>query len=308
MFEAFQFGPFIVWSHVVFLLVGLWLFAEFFLRLAERAGLSLQHFRDHAWWYALSFMAGGRVFAILGEYRSYLRDPLKMLILSDGAFSFLGGTIGVAALLYMVNRQQRSTFLQWLDTLVPAATLGLTCDWLGAFFAGQAYGHPSDVAWAVTYDAMNVGYSVPIHPVQLYYAFFYFFLTVLLLVIRKRGHRTGAVTLAGIVGAAVATFAFEHFRGDPTVRIVYATQLDFLILLFLFASLGLFAAVDFHFTARTLRIYEIVLFAALVGYLLARTWMQPAVVELRFSQFLAVLGLLATVVYVVVHRRLYPHL
>ena len=308
MFEAFQFGPFLVWSHVVFLLLGTWLFSEFFLRLAERASLSLQHFRDHAWWYALSFLVGGRVFAILGEYRAYLRDPLSMLFLTDGAFSFLGATIGIAVLLYAVNRQQRSTFLQWLDALVPATTFGLTFDWIGAFLAGQAYGHPTDMPWAVTFDAMTVRYSVPIHPVQLYYALFYFLLTVVLLVIRKRGHRTGAVTLVGIVSAAMATFFFEYFRGDSTVRIVYMTQLDFLVLLFLFASLALFAAIDFHLTAKTLRIYEIGLLMALVAYVLARTWLQPAVFELRFSQFLAVLGLLATIVYVVVHRRLYPHL
>ncbi len=42
MFEAFEFGPFIFWTHLAFILLGIWLSMEFFLRLAQSAGLSLE--------------------------------------------------------------------------------------------------------------------------------------------------------------------------------------------------------------------------------------------------------------------------
>ncbi len=307
MFEAFSFGPFLIWTRAAFLLLGVWLSVEFFLRLSRSANLSLQHFRDHALWYVGAFLVSGRLFAMLAEYRVYLRDPFRVFIPWDGGFSFLGGAIGIGAVLWWVTRHHRTTFLQWLDVLVPAATFGLSFAWLGKFAAGHSYGAPSDLPWAVTYDALNVRYVLPVHPVQLYYAFFYLFLTFFLLVIRKRAKRAGAETMAGIVLASVATFFFEYFRGDFGIP-VFATQLDFVVLALLFVSLGLFAAVELRLTQKQIYTYEGLLVLAVILYLGLRSWLSLPTFELRFSQFLAVLALLATVVYVVVHRRKYPHL
>ena len=307
MFEAFQIGPFIIWTRLVFLLIGIWLSAEFFFRLAQSANLSLQHFREHSWQYAAAFVLGGRIIAVVSEYRVYLKDILRIFILWDGGFSYLGGVIGIGFLLYFSTKNQRSTFLQWLDVLLPAASLGLVFYWLGSFASGAHYGEPTDSFLGVTYDAMNVRYAVPIHPVQLYYAIFYFLLTFLLLVIRKRAKRVGSETLFGIFIAAVGTFFLENFRGDFGIP-VFAMKIDFVILLMLFISLGIFAVVELKLTNRMLILCEVLLGLFYGGYLFIRPWLQFATFELRFSQFLSILALLATIVYVVVHRRRYPHL
>lgn len=307
MFQAFPLGPFLIWTSVVFLLIGTWLSVEFFLKLANAAHLSLQHFREHAWWYLGAFLLGGRFFAMLAQYRVYLNSPLQIFIVWDGGFSFLGGAIGIGIVLFWSTRTHRATFLQWLDVLLPATTLGLTFWWLGQFFAGHSYGKPTDVFWGVTYDSIAVRYAVPIHPVQLYYAFFYLFLTFLLLVIRKKAVRAGTETLIGIICASAVTFFLEYFRGDFAIP-VFATKFDFVVLLFLFLSLGIFAAVELTLSRKAMFIYEGVLLAVFGGYALVRSELPFETFELRFSQFLAILALLATVVYVVVHRRRYPHL
>jgi phosphatidylglycerol---prolipoprotein diacylglyceryl transferase len=307
MFEAFAVGPFIFWTRLAFLLLGTALSVDFFLRLAVSAHLSIQHFRENAWQYLISFLVGGRLFAMIAEYRVYLRDPVRIFILWDGGWSFLGGAIGIGILLWWISRTHRATFLQWLDVLLPATCFGLAFDWFGKFAAGHAYGRPTDVPWGITYDAINVRYTVPIHPVQLYYTLAFLLLTFLLLVIRKRAQRSGAETLFGIVCASVITFFFEYFRGDFTIP-VFATKVDFLVLLLLFLSLGVFAAVDLTFTQRATMIYQGMLVTVFLAYIVVRQWLQLPTEELRFSQFLAVLALLATVVYVTVHRRRYPHL
>lgn len=307
MFEAFPVGPFVLWTHLLFLLVAVWLSTEFFFRLADSAGLSLQQFSDNARWHVLGFLLGGRIAAIIAEYRVYLRDPLRVFIVWDGQFSFLGAAIGIAVVLYIVGRTSRTTFLQWLDVLLPATTFGLVFDWIGKFAAGQAYGHPTNMFWGVTYDAIGVRYAVPIHPVQLYYAFFFLTLTFVLLVVRKRAKRSGAETLAGIVTAALATIFFEYFRGDFSIP-VFATGLDFLILTLLFLSLGIFAVIEMRLPQRVTIAIEAVMTLLCAGYLIARPWLPFEAYELRFSQLLAVLALLGAVVYVVVHRQRYPHL
>ncbi len=307
MFEAFQIGPFYVWTRLAFLLIGIWLFAEFFLRLAQSANLSLQHFQQRSLWYVVAFILGGRVLAVFAEYRVYWKDPLRTFVLWDGNFSFLGAAIGIGIVLYIVTRGHRAIFLHWLDALVPATTLGLVFYWLGSFFSGTAYGSPTDMFWGVTYDAMNVRYTVPIHPVQLYYAIFYFALTFLLLVIRQKSKHVGAETLSGILIASIGTFVFEAFRGDFSIP-VFATKLDFFILVVLFISLGVFAAIEMKLTEKGFFIYELILGISSTAYIFARPWLDLETYELRFSQLLAVLTLLGTIVYVVVQRRRYPYL
>jgi len=307
MFEAFTIGPFFLWTRLIFLLIGIWLSTEFFLRLAQSANLSFSHLRERAWHYILAFFFGGRFVAVIANYRAYVKDPLRLFIVWDGGFSYLGGAIGIGCVLYLATRKQRATFLQWLDVLLPAACFGLSFDWLGKFFAGQAYGKPTDVFWGFTYDAMGVRYVVPIHPVQLYYALTFFLLTFLLLIIRKKSKRAGAETLFGIVVAALVTFFFEYYRGDFSIP-VFATQLDFVVLVCMFLSLGVFAAVELSLSQKSLVVYQSVLLATFGGYLLMRSWLSFPTFELRFSQFLSVLAILAAIVYVVVHRRKYPHL
>ncbi len=309
MFDAFQFGPFIVWTNLVFLLIAIWMSSEFFFRLAQSAGLSLQPFRDHAPWYLVAAVLGGRMFAVIEQYRVYLKpdDPLRFLFLHDGSFSFLGMAVGIVVVLYITRRTSRTTFLQWLDVLLPATTFGLSFDWLGKFFAGHAYGRPTDVFWGVTYDAFNVRFAVPVHPVQLYYAAFFFLLTFLLLIVRKNSKRAGAETLFGIVLAAAATFFLESFRGDFGIP-VFATQLDLMLLVLLFVSLGLFAAFEIRLPQRFVILYELITTILCAAYLFIRPWLPFESFELRFSQLLSILALLATVVYVVVHRRRHPHL
>lgn len=307
MFQAFPLGPFLIWTSVVFLLLGIWISTEFFLRLASTANLSLQHFREHVWWYLFAFLLGGRFFAVVSQYRVYLNDFFRIFVIWDGGFSFLGGAIGIGIVLFWATRTHRATFLQWLDVLLPATMLGSVFSWLGLFFAGHAYGKPTDVFWAVTYDSIAVRYAVPIHPVQLYEALFLLLLTFLLLIIRKYSKRAGTETLVGIIAASVGTFVLEYFRGDFTIP-VFATTLDFVILLSLFVSLGVFAIVEIWLSPRMLVLFEGVLLLVFGGYAVVRGKLPFETHELRFSQFLAVLSLLATIVYVVVHRRRYPHL
>lgn len=307
MFEAFQFGPIIIWLRLVFLLLAIWMSSEFFFRLATSAGLSLQSIKDDARKHVLAFLLVGRLLAVLGSYQSYLRQWYRIFIFWDGGFSFLGGALGIALVLFWSTRKQRTTFLQWLDVLFPATTFGLALDWFGMFLSAQAYGKPTNVPWGVILDTFNVRYTVPIHPVQLYYALFYFGLTFVLLLIRKNAKRAGAETLVGIIASTIAVFSFEFFRGDFGIP-VFAMFTDFIFLACLISSLGVLALIEQRLTERANTIYGSVVATLTVAYVVGRTWLEFPQYQLRFSQVLSILALLTTVVYVVVHRRKYPHL
>jgi prolipoprotein diacylglyceryl transferase len=307
MFEAFQFGPMTIWLRVVFLLIAVWVSSSFFFRLASSAGFGLQSVRDDAKYHLIAFLLCGRILVVISSYQTYLNDWLRIFIFWDGGFSFLGGSFGIALVLFWSTRKQRTTFLQWLDVLFPATTLGLALDWFGMFLSSQAYGKPTNAPWGIVVNSFNVGYTVPIHPVQLYYAFFYLILTFLLLLIRKHAKRAGAETLLGIIASTVAVFFFEFFRGDSGIP-AYAMFTDFIFLTCLISSLGLLAIIEQNLTERVNAIYGIGIVLLTFSYVIGRTWIDFPQYQLRFSQVLSILALLTTVVYVTVHRRKYPHL
>ena len=56
MYEAMTIGPFFIWTRLIFLLIGIWLSTEFFLRLAQSANLSFTHLQERAWYYIGAFL------------------------------------------------------------------------------------------------------------------------------------------------------------------------------------------------------------------------------------------------------------
>jgi len=113
--------------------------------------------------------------------------------------------------------------------------------------------------------------------------------------------------MSAIALASIGTFVFEFFRGDFGIP-VFANNFDFFLIFALFISLGFFAVVEVKLSDRAVLIYEGVTTALCAGYLFARPFLPFETIELRFSQLLAVLSLLGTIVYVVAHRRKHPHL
>ena len=308
MFEAIPLGPFLFRTHTIFLLIGVLLSVGLFLRIAEREGLQIQNFLIHSHWYLLAFLLGGRLFAMLVLYRVYIQDPLRIFILWDGVFSYLGGVFGVCIALFFFTWKQRTTYLQWLDVIAPAAMLGWTCDWIGRFFGNVSYGRPTDVLWGVEVHSIQVRYTVPIHPVQIYYAIALVGITFLLFVLRKQPERrAGLTTFVAILLGAISVLLFEFLRGDFAV-IVFAKLSDFLLLALLFASMGIVIAFEKRISPRYSLMNSVGIGIATVIYLGIRSWIPIASVEWRFSQFLAVLAVIGVTVYVVAHRWKYPHL
>lgn len=279
-------------------------------RLANHENLSLKHFKDNALMYLASFIVFGRAAAIVVQSQLYARDPLRMLIVWDGNFSFIGGMIGVAFVLYYVTKNHRTTFLQWLDVLLPATCIGVACDWLGRMLSCSSYGRPTDFFLSYTCNSIDVRFVTPIVPVQLYYAIFFLVLTFILLAIRKQAKRAGTETLAGIVLACTFTFFIEFYRGDFSKSVFFAYT-DIFVLCVLFATLILFATLERYLRYSHIVITETIMMFGVLLYLYARFWLkwiEVSTYEVRMSQFVALLLLLATIVYVIIHRQKYPHL
>ena len=176
---------------------------------------------------ALSAIAG----AIIGaKALMVLRDLPDYVSTAGAAFSwsvltsagdFYGGFIGaLIASAFFFWRHPHLPFWQTADVCGPAIALGQAIGRIGCLMAGDDYGRPTQMPWAVTFtdpDAATIGgapLGVPLHPVQAYESVVCALLFVLLIRLLRRKQFHGEVILAYTALYAVARFVLEFFRAD----------------------------------------------------------------------------------------------
>src|SRR5262249_50563212 len=125
------------------------------------------------------------------------------LSLLTSAGDFYGGFIGgIVASAFFFRAHPELPFWQAADLCAPAIALGQAIGRIGCLMAGDDYGRPSQVAWAVTFtdpDAARLGgapLGVPLHPVQLYESLVCLALFAFLVWLARRKRFDGQIILA----------------------------------------------------------------------------------------------------------------
>ena len=200
-------------------LLALW----WLLRGGRHAGEDPDRLISLGLWCIVGAILGAKVLMILRSFPEYLADPSELWSLStlQSAGDFYGGFIGalVAAAFFFRKHRDMSVW-STSDLCAPAIALGQAVGRIGCFMAGDDYGKPTSLPWAVTFrdpDAAQIGgapLGVPLHPVQIYesltcFAFFLF------LVWRSRRKRfEGEIILSYTFLYGLARFLIEYLRGD----------------------------------------------------------------------------------------------
>ena len=156
------------------------------------------------------------------DFPEYAAAPSELFSLSvlTSAGDFYGGLIGalIASAIFFW-RTPRVPFWRAADLCGPAIALGQAIGRVGCFMAGDDYGRPTHVPWAVTFsdpDAARIGgapLGVPLHPVQLYESIVCLVLFVVLVRLSRRKRFDGEVILAYTWLYTMARFVLD-FRGD----------------------------------------------------------------------------------------------
>jgi phosphatidylglycerol:prolipoprotein diacylglycerol transferase len=174
--------------------------------------------------------------ALIGAKALYIvRSPSELWSWSvvSSAGDFYGGFIGalVASAIFF-RRHPTVPFWRAADICAPAIALGQSIGRLGCLMAGDDYGRPTSVPWAVTFtapEAAQVGgapLGVPLHPVQAYEAAFCLALFVFLVWLSRRRHRDGDVIATYTMMYAIGRFILEFFRGDADRGFVFGGLLS----------------------------------------------------------------------------------
>ncbi len=211
--------------------------------LARRAGLPRDVGAEALLAAGVGALLGARLLYVLGARSE--GGVLAWLAFQRGGLSGYGAALGAwAGALFALRRAARRGHGQppsaWLDVAAPGTLLTIAVARLGCYLAGCDFGRPfasPPARWLEPLTrfpepgpgAMSAAYSThalagdlsrdgrftpPLHPTQLYEALGALCLLALLLTLRTRQRRHGAMFLFAALGYALLRFCSELVRGD----------------------------------------------------------------------------------------------
>jgi phosphatidylglycerol:prolipoprotein diacylglycerol transferase len=199
-------------------------------RTARGRGIPVETVMSLSVWLLVGGLAGAKVFK---AGRLLLQGETLSIRLLEGAGDFYGGFLG-ALLVVMIYFWRRPDLPAWrvADLYGPALALGQSIGRIGCLMAGDDYGKPTTLPWAVTFtdpEAATIGgapLGVPLHPVQLYESLACLALFFFLVWLSRRQRFDGQLVLSYALGYAVLRFVIEFFRGDVDRGFLFAGLLS----------------------------------------------------------------------------------
>jgi phosphatidylglycerol:prolipoprotein diacylglycerol transferase len=195
--------------------------------------------------FATTLILGSKLLYLIEIWPSWISDrQAAMAALLSPQLRIPGGF--VLALVVGPSRFIGVRRLWFADTIVPAAGLLIVGIRIGCFLAGDCFGTPSSLPWAVSFPAtypltevyawqfthgligLGAPATVPVHPLQLYFALAGLGLFVGLSAYRPHVRYDGELLLLFWLGFLWSTWSLELLRAEPhdlTRRLVLAGAL-----------------------------------------------------------------------------------
>jgi len=212
----FHLGKFSVYSYGFMIALGAIAGVAYMaIRGKKELGLTLDQANSLFLYIFLAAFVGGKVFLLLEDPSHYLTNPKELL--SGSGFVFYGSFLfAIPTMLWFFKRNKLDPY-RMLDIMAITTCLVHIFGRIGCFMAGCCYGLPTTSFIGVVFSdpacqANPLG--VPLHPTQLYEAFYIFLVMVFLFYMRGRRKFYGQLFLLYLLLYAVGRSVLELFRGD----------------------------------------------------------------------------------------------
>lgn len=256
--ELIQIGSLPVHTFGVLMGAGFLAGILYAVRECRKWGIDPDAIFNLSFWIMLSGVLGARLFYILvdlvqkGSASEFVRNPRGILAIWEGGLVWYGGMILAMAVVFVLAKRYRLPLWRTVDVLTPATFLGLAIGRIGCVMAGDDFGKPTDVPWAITFtnpEALVYPESLigqPLHPTQFYMAIKSFFIAFVCHLILTRWKRfNGQVAAVGLLLYPILRSIVEIFRGDtqrgfvPGTNGMLSTSQGISIVVFAVGVLGL---------------------------------------------------------------------
>ncbi|MBI5152715.1 prolipoprotein diacylglyceryl transferase [Candidatus Peregrinibacteria bacterium] len=286
-----SYGPILLSTLWMMIVIGFIAACLIFMKLALYSKLKLYFFRIYFFKILLWGLLFSRIVFILENLDFYFADfgfstILRIVSFWDKGLSFWGAVAGIVFAFFIYAKREKENIMKWLDILTISISSSMIFGYIGAFFQGINYGTPTDLPWGITLENIEIQYTTPIHPVQLYGAIFMLILTIALAIFLLKNRlyavrpessgrtqaletktsrpggtpRQGGVALIAAMAYSAFRFLEEFFRGDEITVVLglrypqwFALTALIISLIFLLNRYNLFSR-SFKFLKKIKRI------------------------------------------------------
>jgi phosphatidylglycerol:prolipoprotein diacylglycerol transferase len=220
--RLFQFGHIAIPTYGVLAAIALVAALAMAMHTARRLALDPNKIWNLSLIGIFSTLLGSRLLLILFHLRDFLAHPFWMLglVAIQSRSIFYGGVLLAICACSGYIFATRLPLRRTLDSLAPAAALGIAINNLGAFAAGSDYGTPTNKPWGVVYRHglatlwSGTPLGVRLHPVQLYEALIVFLLLAVMLLWLSRRAKDGDLAGTFFFIYGMCLYFLDFYRGD----------------------------------------------------------------------------------------------
>lgn len=210
--------------------IGMLLSLMLIAKVAKKSGQNPDYYWDMALVTIITGVVGARLYYVVFSWDSYKDDLLSILNLRQGGLAIYGGIIGGALAIIAYTKYKKYSIPLALDTVVPGVALGQILGRWGNFFNREAFGDYTDGLFAMRLPVDAIRYSeitskmvehmeaganyVQVHPTFLYESMWNIGVLALMLLLWKKKHFDGEMTLLYFAGYGIGRFFIESLRTD----------------------------------------------------------------------------------------------
>jgi len=181
----------------------------------------------------LAVFIGARLHFVLNHAENFADQPLAALRIWSGGLHAGGGIVVLALAVPLTLRWFALPVGRFADGFAPIVGVGIAIARVGCFLHGCCFGTLCSLPWGITFPRDTYIYelhadlgllppgaehSLPIHPLQLYFAAAGLTVTAVALWLRPRKRYAGEVALVSLAVFSLSTAALEFLRADTQPR------------------------------------------------------------------------------------------
>ncbi len=179
---------------------------------------------------------GARMLSGLFHWSSFASDPVGFLLSPTAGLVFYGALIGATLFVVGYIRWKGYPVLEVADVAALAVPLAYAVGRIGCFLAGDDYGIPTDLPWAMAFPEGAPPTTRSVHPTQLYEAAGGLMIFGLVWSRRMSGRSAGSLAGLTLTLMGVERFLVEFLRRNPEVALGWTLAQWFSIGLILLGS------------------------------------------------------------------------
>jgi phosphatidylglycerol:prolipoprotein diacylglycerol transferase len=219
-------------AYPVFLLAAIFVGSIVAVAGARRAGVEMRRFVGPWLFLNVPALLGAKLYGLLE--RPGVIAPLGTELFAG--YRYPGGVIGIAVGLLILRRWGSMPPWQLADIIAPAFGFAMATVRIGCLLAGCCAGTVCTLPWAIRFPghslvsaaqvragilASTASASLPVHPLQVYFAFLGFGLGCFCLWFQRRKAYDGQVFLIYVTAYGIGQFLLEFLRFGPLPHVQY---------------------------------------------------------------------------------------